>query len=112
MPNNIQKVIEEGVNEFDEKFDICNNPDHGFIYGIGGQITRLGCPGCGGKWDDPKLFIPSEIKSHIRTTITNVLQAIEEEVRKLDLSGSVNGKSTLLLEDVTELLKSTRDSVK
>src|ERR1035437_3171214 len=25
----------------------CNNPDHGFIDGVGGELGRLGCPGCG-----------------------------------------------------------------
>ena len=25
----------------------CNNPDHGFIDAIGGEIGRLGCPVCG-----------------------------------------------------------------
>ena len=27
--------------------EICDNPDHGFIAGIGGEIGRLGCPCCG-----------------------------------------------------------------
>lgn len=27
--------------------ETCNNPDHGFIDGVGGEIGRLGCPGCG-----------------------------------------------------------------
>jgi hypothetical protein len=27
--------------------ETCNNPDHGFIGGIGGEISRLGCPVCG-----------------------------------------------------------------
>lgn len=27
--------------------ETCDNPDHGFINGIGGEIGRLGCPGCG-----------------------------------------------------------------
>ena len=25
----------------------CNNPDHGFIRAVGGEIGRLGCPCCG-----------------------------------------------------------------
>ncbi len=28
-------------------FEICDNPDHGFISAMGGEIGRLGCPGCG-----------------------------------------------------------------
>lgn len=27
--------------------ETCSNPDHGFIHGIGGEISRLGCPCCG-----------------------------------------------------------------
>lgn len=26
--------------------ETCTNPDHGFINGVGGEIGRLGCPGC------------------------------------------------------------------
>uniref|UniRef100_A0A6M3IPN7 Uncharacterized protein n=1 Tax=viral metagenome TaxID=1070528 RepID=A0A6M3IPN7_9ZZZZ len=27
--------------------EICDNPDHGFISAVGGEIRRLGCPCCG-----------------------------------------------------------------
>jgi len=27
--------------------ETCNNPDHGFIEALGGEIGRLGCPVCG-----------------------------------------------------------------
>ena len=27
--------------------ETCNNPDHGFIAGMGGELLRLGCPVCG-----------------------------------------------------------------
>lgn len=27
--------------------EICDNPDHGFISAVGGEIGRLGCPVCG-----------------------------------------------------------------
>jgi hypothetical protein len=27
--------------------ETCNNPDHGFIDGVGGETKRLGCPVCG-----------------------------------------------------------------
>ena len=27
--------------------ETCNNPDHGLIDAIGGEIGRLGCPVCG-----------------------------------------------------------------
>lgn len=27
--------------------ETCNNPDHGFINAIGGELQRLGCPVCG-----------------------------------------------------------------
>lgn len=27
--------------------ETCNNPDHGFIVNMPGEIGRLGCPGCG-----------------------------------------------------------------
>lgn len=27
--------------------ETCHNPDHGFIDVAGGEINRLGCPGCG-----------------------------------------------------------------
>lgn len=27
--------------------ETCNNPDHGFISAVGGEINRLGCPVCG-----------------------------------------------------------------
>jgi hypothetical protein len=29
----------------------CNNPDHGFINAVGGELARLGCPVCGGDPD-------------------------------------------------------------
>lgn len=28
-------------------YEICNNPDHGFISSMPGDIGRLGCPACG-----------------------------------------------------------------
>jgi hypothetical protein len=27
--------------------ETCNNPDHGFIEGMPGEVGRLGCPVCG-----------------------------------------------------------------
>ena len=27
--------------------ETCNNPDHGFIEMVGGEMNRLGCPVCG-----------------------------------------------------------------
>lgn len=27
--------------------ETCNNPDHGFIDAVSGEIGRLGCPVCG-----------------------------------------------------------------
>lgn len=27
--------------------ETCDNPDHGFISAVGGETSRLGCPGCG-----------------------------------------------------------------
>ncbi len=27
--------------------ETCNNPDHGFINAVGGELQRLGCPVCG-----------------------------------------------------------------
>ena len=27
--------------------ETCDNPDHGFIIAMGGEIERLGCPCCG-----------------------------------------------------------------
>lgn len=27
--------------------ETCDNPDHGFIEGMGGELYRLGCPVCG-----------------------------------------------------------------
>lgn len=27
--------------------ETCNNPDHGFINFVGGELARLGCPCCG-----------------------------------------------------------------
>jgi RecJ-like exonuclease len=27
--------------------ETCTNPDHGFIEGVGGELSRLGCPVCG-----------------------------------------------------------------
>lgn len=63
----MNKDIKQKAREmFDEKFDICNNPDHGFIDALSfHDIGRLGCPGCGGKFDNPKLFTPSELKNFI-----------------------------------------------
>ncbi len=34
-----------------EGIERCDNPDHGFINAVGGEIGRLGCPGCGGDPD-------------------------------------------------------------
>jgi hypothetical protein len=28
-------------------YEICDNPDHGFIDAMGGDIGRIGCPLCG-----------------------------------------------------------------
>jgi hypothetical protein len=28
-------------------YEICDNPDHGFIEAVGGETGRLGCPCCG-----------------------------------------------------------------
>ncbi len=36
--------------------ETCDNPDHGFISRIGGEIGRLGCPGCG---HDPNHKVPN-----------------------------------------------------
>lgn len=36
--------------------DTCDNPDHGFIVAVGGEIGRLGCPVCG---HDPKHKVKS-----------------------------------------------------
>ena len=27
--------------------ETCHNPDHSFIHAVGGETSRLGCPGCG-----------------------------------------------------------------
>jgi hypothetical protein len=27
--------------------EMCDNPDHGWFSAVGGDISRLGCPGCG-----------------------------------------------------------------
>lgn len=35
----------------------CNNPDHGFINAVGGELGRLGCPCCG---HDPNFKIKGE----------------------------------------------------
>ena len=35
--------------------ETCNNPDHGFIVAVGGDIGRLGCPVCG---HDPSHKVP------------------------------------------------------
>lgn len=35
----------------------CSNPDHGFIGMMGGDIGRIGCPGCG---HHPEFKIPKE----------------------------------------------------
>jgi hypothetical protein len=36
--------------------ETCNNPDHGFIISMGGEIGRLGCPVCG---HDPDFKVPN-----------------------------------------------------
>lgn len=36
--------------------ETCSNPDHGFIDGIGGETSRLGCPCCG---HDPYYKVPN-----------------------------------------------------
>jgi len=40
--------------------EICDNPDHGFIDAIGGETSRLGCPGCG---HDPDHFTGSKCET-------------------------------------------------
>ena len=30
-----------------ERTEKCDNPDHGFIEAMGGELRRLGCPCCG-----------------------------------------------------------------
>ncbi len=118
MPNNIQKVIEDGVNALTLKFNTEE-----VLTSSGDYIEILEAP------------LPA-IKSHIRTTISNVLKAIEEEVRIKTRSntfvetknGQVNcydcknlpvspfcrhsqGRNDVILE-IVNLLKSARDSVK
>lgn len=36
--------------------EICDNPDHGFISAMPGDISRIGCPLCG---HDPLCRIPN-----------------------------------------------------
>ena len=36
--------------------ETCDNPDHGFIEFVGGEIGRLGCPVCG---HDPDHKVPN-----------------------------------------------------
>ena len=40
--NELKKEFEKFV-----EYEICDNPDHGFIEAIPGDVSRLGCPLCG-----------------------------------------------------------------
>jgi len=101
MSNNIQKVIEEGVNGVDD------------IEQLKMQVERWAC--------DADCYVDREkIKSHIRTTISNVLQAIEEEVGKKMKETDGDSRQAIIwkqghnigLAKFAALLKSARDSVK
>lgn len=44
---------------------VCNNPDHHFISAGGGELSRLGCPGCG---HDPNFKIHGEACENCKGT--------------------------------------------
>jgi len=96
--NNIQKVIEESLKEFEEKFTSVWSSKHSELIRIPDGIK-------------------GNIKSHISATITNVLTAIEKEVKgkKKDgtsLYGQVTGEPmqyNQALSDIQALLKSAKE---
>ncbi len=109
MPSNIQKVIEEGVKRFDEE------------HPIGVACTkRWGCDNCGGCYANDMSI--TEAKAFLSTTISNVLQAIEEAAgRETPIEAAFPISSFMAdwkkgynagVAKVIALVKSARDSVK
>lgn len=107
MPNNIQKVIEEGVEAFFTAKD-----EYGYSIDIA----------AGGGDLNSKDFVRELLSPKIKSTISNVLKAIEEAAyEKRRKIAVIEGKiSEALINyyfncgvvEVEELLKSARDSVK
>jgi len=120
MSNNIQKVIEEGVKLGDDFSEFMSE-------GYGGGIDCLRCSTCDHKYRGEaqvgQLCPRCKAAKIIRTTISNVLQAIEEEVeeklKEIDLftgegfvSKDMKSFGKVVVVDIVALLKSARDSVK
>lgn len=100
--NNIQRVIEESNKVFDEKFTSVWSSKHGELIRIPDGIK-------------------GSIKSHISETIRQVLQAVEEEVEKLDpppcdCTGAKfeceHWGRHETVSDIQSLLKSTKENIK
>ena len=87
---NVKQIKLKAREMFDEKFEICNNPDHGFIDALGfHDIGRLGCPGCGGKFNNPKLFTPSELKNFLDQIIDLAIAERDRDIlQKLTAVGT------------------------
>ena len=86
------KTLAEINEDFDVEFDICNNPDHGFIDAVGGEIGRLGCPGCDGNLDKEITIKPSRIKELVKDSMQAMSEAVigeDEVVIKTDYSAEI-----------------------
>jgi len=96
MTNNIKKVIEDSFGEFEEKFPVAE------FYNIFQEKNY-------------RIFrdevYPDDIKSHLSTTISNILSAIEAEVTESIGYGKFGfsnekGEVCIKLSDIQALLKS------
>lgn len=86
----IKTVIEESLKEFSEK-----------LYDLEGMYGD----GIGGNEID-------EMKTHLSTTISNILEAVEEEVIEKAWDESGKGDSLITVADIQSIIKSAKEQIK
>lgn len=73
------KLTPDQEARFCEEFDICDNPDHGFIGAMRGidstDVGRLGCPTCDMIPDKEITVKPSQIKQFLAQEIQRAVEA-------------------------------------
>jgi len=113
--NNIQRVIEERDKEFDDKWKRIESTMTGHISGR--KIWSVDTEDEDGGY----VFVDESLKSHISETIHQILQAVEEEVGKLDPPPCDCTGAKFECEhwgrhetasDIQFLLKSTKENIK